>query len=178
MQKCKITASYKYTSDSGGRRYSFYCDVSHAIVCSTEPIHKGAHEEELEYAWETTGKKHFNKCRKCGKWVIDAMYNPEKLECVICSPWEVEIEIGEGLTETRDEFGFGPAAMKKKKVCSWCKHICNAEERFCHICGAELPSETLFDVYGQIKKRKGKRERGKKLWDYLVKKHVFFVTRK
>lgn len=170
MQSGNRTATYKYTSDSGGRRYSFYCDISHAIVCSTEPIHKKARKEELEYAWETTGSKYFNQCKKCGKWTIDAMYNPEKLECVICSPWEVGTEIGEELIETEDEFGFGPAVMKKKKVCTWCKHICNAEECFCHICGTELPSETLFDICEQNKKRKGKSERGKALWDYLVKK--------
>lgn len=161
MQNENKTASYKYVSDSEGRRYSFYCAISHAIVCSTEPIHKKTREEELEYAWKTIGSKHFNKCKECGKWVIDAMYNPEKLECVLCSPWEEDSEIGERVLETINEFGFGPNTMKKKKVCLWCKHICNANEQFCHTCGAELPSETLLDIY-EKQKRKIKSERKKK----------------
>ena len=149
MQRGRNTATFKCTSDFGGRRYSFYCDISHAIVCSTEPIHMKTAEEELEFAWRETGEKHFNKCKKCGKWVIDAMYNPEKLECVICSPWETDSEIGEEQMAAIDEFGFGPDTMKKKKVCKHCKQLCNTEGSFCHICGSMLPKKTLYDIYVQ-----------------------------
>jgi len=149
MQSGNRTATYKCTVDSGGRRYSFYCDISHAIVCSTEPIRRQTVEEELEYAWKTTGEKHFNKCKKCGRWVIDSLYNPEKLECVICSPWETDVVIGKEQAATRNEFGFGPEAMKRKKICRHCKSMCNTEGNFCHICGSMLPAKTLFDMYGQ-----------------------------
>ena len=44
--------------------------------------------KELELAWEKEGKKNFQLCHKCGKWVIDAMYNADALECVGCAPWE------------------------------------------------------------------------------------------
>ncbi len=171
------TATYKCITDSGGRRYSFYCDISHAIVCSTEPIHKRTMEEELDYAWKTIGERHFNKCKKCGKWVIDTMYNPEKLECVSCAPWEPDVQTENQQAVTREEFGFGPDAMKKKKVCRWCRNLCNAEGKFCHICGALLPDMTLFDIYEKQKNRK-KNGRKKGLWDYLVKKHVHFAARK
>jgi len=177
MQDGNVTATYKYTADSGGRRYSFYCDISHAIVCSTEPIKMNSLDEELQMAWKTTGEKHFNKCKKCGKWVIDSLYNPEKLECVVCSPWETDAVIGKEQAATRDEFGFGPDAMKKKKVCRYCKSICNTEGNFCHICGSMLPAKTLFDMYGRQKNEK-RSERGKRLWDYLAKKHVHFVEQR
>ena len=115
--------------------------------------------------------------KKCGKWVIDSLYNPEKLECVVCSPWETDAVIGKEQAATRDEFGFGPDAMKKKKVCRYCKSICNTEGNFCHICGSMLPAKTLFDMYGQLKNKK-RNERGKRLWDYLAKKRVNFVEQR
>ena len=158
MRSGNKTATYKCTTDSGGRRYSFYCDISHAIVCSTEPIRRQTVEEELEYAWKITGEKYFNKCKKCGRWVIDSLYNPEKLECVVCSPWETDVVIEKEQAATRNEFGFGPDAMKKKKVCHNCKSICNSEGNFCYICGAMLPAKTLFDIYGQQKNNKKKRK--------------------
>lgn len=171
MRSGNKTANYKCTSDSGGIRYSFYCDISHAIVCSTEPIQRQTIEEGLEYAWKTIGERHFNRCKKCGKWVIDAMYNPEMLECVICSPWETDAAIGNEQVAMRIEFGFGPDAMKKKKVCRRCKYICNTEGNFCHICGSVLPDKTLFDIYGQQRDRK-RNERGKGLWDYLTQSKI------
>ena len=128
-------------------------------------------EEELEFAWKTTGEKHFNKCKKCGKWVIDSLYNPEKLECVICSPWEPDVVIGKEQAATRNEFGFGPEAMKMKKVCRCCKYICNTEGNFCHICGSVLPDKTLFELYGQQKNTR-ENKRGNRLWNYLMQSRI------
>ena len=124
-----------------------------------------------------TVEKHFNKCKKCGKWVIDSLFNPEKLECVVCSPWETDVVIGKEQAATRNEFGFGPETMKKKKVCRHCKSICNTEGSFCHICGSMLPAKTLFDMYGRQKNEK-RSKRGKRLWDYLAKKRVNFVEQR
>ena len=176
MRRGNRTATYKYSADSGGRRYSFYCDVSGAIVCSTEPIKLKTLDEELQMAWKMTGENCFNRCRKCGRWVIDSLYNPEKLECVVCSPWETDLEIRKEQENVRDEFGFGPGVMKKKKVCSYCKTVCNTEGNFCHICGTILPAKTLYDIYGEPKK--DKKRKGKRIWDYLVKKHVYFVEQR
>ena len=65
--------------------------VSGALVCTTRKTYTAeTPEQELLLAWEKEGKKHFNHCRKCSKWVIDAMFNPEVAECVECAPFEAE----------------------------------------------------------------------------------------
>lgn len=84
----KKTAHYKIISDSGGNRYKFFCDLTGALLCTTEPYNEGDAELELALAWEKEGKKNFQLCNKCGRWVIDAMYNADALECVACAPWE------------------------------------------------------------------------------------------
>ena len=84
------TAAYKMISDAGGNRYKFYCEMSGALACTTEPIRAKTPEEELQIAWETVGRKHFNLCHKCGRWVIDAVYNADVWECVECAPYEAE----------------------------------------------------------------------------------------
>jgi DNA-directed RNA polymerase subunit RPC12/RpoP len=86
----KKTAAYKIISDASGNRYKFYCEVSDALACTTEPIRAKTPEEELQIAWETVGRKHFNLCHKCGRWVIDAVYNADVWECVECAPYEAE----------------------------------------------------------------------------------------
>ena len=44
----------------------------------------------MRAAWLAEGRENFNRCHKCGKWVIDAVYNAEVLECVECAPYEAE----------------------------------------------------------------------------------------
>ena len=82
------TAKYRIMSDAGGNRYRFYCDASGALVCTTKPYHAETPEQELHLAWEREGSQVFNRCNKCGKYVIDAMFNAEVLECVECAPFE------------------------------------------------------------------------------------------
>ena len=85
------TAKHKVVPDDGGYRFIFYCDVSDAHVCTTSQIYQGDSEEAaLLAAWQAEGREHFNRCHKCGKWVIDAVYNAEVLECVECAPYEAE----------------------------------------------------------------------------------------
>lgn len=86
----KRIAAYKIVKENGGNRYRFYCELSGALACVTDPICATTSEDELRIAWETTGIKHFNLCHKCGKWVIDAAYNVEVFECVECAPYETE----------------------------------------------------------------------------------------
>lgn len=86
----KHIARHKIISDSGGRRYRFYCEVSGAAACTTRPLDLAPPEAELKLAWESEGEACFNRCHKCGRWVIDAMYNADVLECVECAPWEGE----------------------------------------------------------------------------------------
>lgn len=84
----KETANYRIVKDSGGVRYKFCCDLSGATVCTTE-LYPDI-PDVLMKAWKEEGEKHFNKCHRCGRWVIDAMYNADVLECVECAPWEGE----------------------------------------------------------------------------------------
>ena len=84
----KTTAGYRVIADLGGNRYKFYCDRSGALGCTTGIIRGASPGEELQLAWEREGRQHFNRCKRCGSWVIDAMYNADVLECVDCTPWE------------------------------------------------------------------------------------------
>ncbi len=49
--------------------------------------------------------------------------------------------------ENMANYGFGPDAMKKIKVCRKCGEAADAQEQFCRTCGTRLPEETLFDIY-------------------------------
>ena len=44
-------------------------------------------------------------------------------------------------------YGFGPEVMKQTKVCPLCGTTADADESECFRCGADLPGETLFDLY-------------------------------
>lgn len=82
------SARYRVLRGASARQYQFFCELSGALVCTTKPICFEPLEQELRFAWESEGKRHFNRCRCCGKWVSDVMYNADTLECVFCSPWE------------------------------------------------------------------------------------------
>ena len=84
------TADFKAVADKVGHRFMFYCQSSGAHVCTTKGIYPGRPEEALLLAWQAEGCKHFNLCRRCGNWVIDAVFNAEVLECVECAPYEAE----------------------------------------------------------------------------------------
>lgn len=49
--------------------------------------------------------------------------------------------------EAMKRYGFGPEVMKETKVCRVCGATAGADEHVCVRCGAELPDETLFDLY-------------------------------
>ena len=89
MSKNK-TADYKAVADRDGHRFMFYCPVSGAHVCTTKEIYPGETDTALQLAWKAEGCQHFNQCRRCGNWVIDAVFNVEVLECVECAPYEAE----------------------------------------------------------------------------------------
>ena len=109
-------ATHKTVADGDGYRFLFYCDVSGAHVCTTKEIyHADSPEAALLTAWEAEGRGRFNKCHKCGKWVIDAVYNIDVLECVDCAPYEFE-----------------------PKYCKNCGARINASARHCPACGRKL----------------------------------------
>ena len=84
------TAKYKAVVDGAGYRFLFYCDISDAHVYTTKGIYNGDMADALLAAWQSESREHFNKCHRCGKWVMDAVYNAEVLECVECAPYEAE----------------------------------------------------------------------------------------
>ena len=88
--KVGVTARFKKIATADGNRYRFYCDVSGALVYESDPILLDTPEREVLFVWESGGRKRFNRCQRCGRWVSDAVYNAENLECVECSPWEEE----------------------------------------------------------------------------------------
>lgn len=88
MNETFQTASYKIIADSGGNRFSFFCDLSGALVCTTSPVRAADRHSALSAAWENEGRQHFNQCARCGRWVADVVFNPDTLCCVDCSPLE------------------------------------------------------------------------------------------
>lgn len=109
-------ATYRIISDSGGgRTVRFFCDASGMLLCAVEDIRAVSEEEALRIAWETEGKKHFNLCHKCGRWVSAVMYNADTLRCVDCSPWE-----------------------NAPKFCKACGAKVSSGDVYCSKCGAEL----------------------------------------
>ena len=109
------TASYRAVVGEDGNRYYFYCDLSGALVCTTQVNHADTPEDELRLAWETQCKAEFNHCKKCGKWVSDVMYNADVHECVECAPWQ-----------------------EAPNYCPQCGKKLYGLERFCLSCGAKL----------------------------------------
>ena len=82
------TAAYIILPSNSGNRYSFFCELSGRLVCTTGIYLAETPEEELTAAWISEGKQNFNCCRKCGKWVDSIVYNPDVLMCVYCAPLE------------------------------------------------------------------------------------------
>lgn len=82
------TAAYKIVPTPIGNRYQFFCEISDCLVCETGAYLTGSPEAELETAWQSEGKKNFNLCHKCGRWVDTVMFNPDVLQCVNCAPLE------------------------------------------------------------------------------------------
>ena len=115
MEQKRRTAHYRITSTDTGNQYEFFCDLSNALVCVSEPIVTDPSDDELMLAWEQYGKAHFNQCRKCGKWVSEVMYNPDVFHCVKCTPLE-----------------------DYPNYCPECGAKAQNPSNFCHICGAKL----------------------------------------
>ena len=113
--KEKMTANYRLLPTTIGNKYQFFCDVSNALICTTAPVKADTPDEELTLAWNIYAKAHFNQCHKCGRWVINEMYNPDVLNCVLCTPIE-----------------------EYPDFCPECGAKTNNTAYFCHMCGTRL----------------------------------------
>lgn len=114
----RTTAKYQVIQDAGGWRFRFYCDASGALGCATEVYRGERPEDALAAAWESEGRWQFNRCGRCGRWVINAMYNVDSLQCVDCAPWTARIV-------------FCPACGAKTRK----------DDAVCSACGADLRGE-------------------------------------
>ena len=115
MEKSHAYAKYRVVPAAGGNRYHFFCEASGALGCTTNPTRAQTPEEEVRLAWELEGRTHFNRCHKCGRWVLDVMFNADVLQCVDCAPWE-----------------------NKPRFCSRCGCAVDLTDSFCRRCGARL----------------------------------------
>lgn len=108
-------AAYKIIPTQVGNRYSFFCELSGMLVCTTGTYYADVPEAELSAAWAAEGKKNFNYCHMCGRWVDSIVYNPDKLMCVNCAPLEEEA-----------------------KYCKHCGAKANGRNVICSVCGKKL----------------------------------------
>lgn len=90
MTEKQRVPAYKTAREGDGVRYKFLCELSEAAVCTTEAYEAPTVEEGALLAWEKEGRSHFNYCKRCSRYVSDAMFNVEVLECVACAPYEAE----------------------------------------------------------------------------------------
>lgn len=120
LNKIETMPTYKVIEEHDGKRYKFYCDLSGELLCTTKPYKADTPEKELMVAWNAEGKAHFNVCHKCGKFVSDAMFNVDVLECVECSPFEAA-----------------------PKFCKKCGVKIEENIKFCTLCGTELVFGTV-----------------------------------
>ena len=115
MERKPQTARYQIIPGPGGNRYRFFCDLSGAALCFTKPVRGESAEAELLLAWESEGRRHFNHCHRCGRWVSDVMYNADELCCVDCAPWR-----------------------PRPRFCSHCGARLEAEGTVCPRCGRSI----------------------------------------
>lgn len=113
----QITAPYKRFKTQNGVRFKFYCGITGALACESQE-YGDENEDTLMLAWENDGRRHFEFCHKCGKWVISAAYNPEVFECTDCAPFEHETNF-----------------------CKYCGARVDADLRFCPACYKKLHYE-------------------------------------
>ena len=108
-------AAYKIIPSHDGNRYSFFCELSGILACTTRAYYADDPETELLQAWESEGRKSLNFCHMCGRWVDSIVYNPDMLMCVNCAPLEEEA-----------------------KYCKHCGSKANNGDIICFVCGKKL----------------------------------------
>lgn len=125
----KMIADHQLIPEETGNRYSFLCGVTGAKFPTTRIYHADTPQQELQLAWQSEGRQHFNQCQRCGKWVVDVAYNPEVLECVVCAPFEPDVH-----------------------YCRSCGVRAPAQARLCPVCNAPLYYEGVGAYDPEAKK--------------------------
>jgi hypothetical protein len=66
-----------------GFSYTFFCELTKAVVFTTQPIRDGKGKAPEEAAREMA-RPYFNHCPACGRWVCDEAYDVDEMKCVAC----------------------------------------------------------------------------------------------
>jgi hypothetical protein len=126
-----------------------------------EKAHDNAFAEAVEEA-----KPHFHKCKRCGKWVDDDCWDPQRTMCKDCAPdlqeemssMQVQAAIRDA-QEKADTVDYVSADTFKQTIMTSCPH-CGAKvnggkfcpecgkplaaEKFCKNCGAKMEASAKF----------------------------------
>jgi hypothetical protein len=84
----EFDARYIKETTPNGDKYTFFCDLSGAVVHTTDPICAVGEEAALALA-KRESRDYFNRCRQCGKWIGDTVYNIDEAKCVECAPFDM-----------------------------------------------------------------------------------------
>ena len=107
-----------FTSEKMPEGYCFHFSCS---VCGG-PVNVLVKTEDYSAAVITAqqeGRRLFNRCHICGRWVCDAHYNEAVLSCTKCAPR-------------------ASARKVKIRICGSCGGDVAAEDNFCRICGTRI----------------------------------------
>jgi predicted amidophosphoribosyltransferase len=110
-----------------------------------EKAHDNAFAASVEEA-----KPHFHKCKRCGKWVDDDCWNPQRSMCKECAPdlqeemssIQVQAAVRDA-QEKADAVDYVSADQFKQDIIATCPH-CGAKSgggKFCQECGKPLAVE-------------------------------------
>ena len=79
-----FTPKYTVIRAKGKYWFTFYCQLGGESY-TTPVIVSDSLEKALELA-RNDARLHFNRCRKCHRWICDAAYNEDKMMCLLCAP--------------------------------------------------------------------------------------------
>lgn len=87
--KSEFTARNKMHSEGNTYSFLFYCHYCGAGY-TTSPITTKNEYEAFTLA-KRRAQPYFNLCHKCRKWVCDAHYNENFMQCIECAPKSEQI---------------------------------------------------------------------------------------
>jgi hypothetical protein len=84
----ELNVRYEKEATGSGNRYTFFCGLSDVAVHATGFVCAADEETALSIARQEA-QRHFNRCKQCGTWVGDAVFNIDESKCVLCAPFTV-----------------------------------------------------------------------------------------
>ena len=84
VMNTEFTAKHAMLSADGWFAFQFYCDLCQNAYTIGRIISPSPDEALAIAAAEA--RRHFNRCHRCDKWICDACYNADEMECAECRP--------------------------------------------------------------------------------------------